>query len=1047
MKWSRNRRFRVAATAAGALLAVVVSIGSVRPLLHIAPLLFKPGQGFDRWIENVTSGSDVEKALYRLMQLPGGDVLFRRAPRETVPALTELQQSQKAADLYSLRALEEEQALDFAAAERDWKAWAAGADDRTGAHLDLADFYERRLQPQPELAALEFSGDAPSDPRERWTAAEAQRSWRAFERAVQVIDRYALPRAESARIYAGWIKRYPKEPSLYARQFAFFLDGKDFSAAAALIPAYRTAFPEDHVFPVKAEADLAVRRGQPKDGLAVYEARFEPLWPAELIKSYFALVLSSHNQRAFSDALRARLAADPDDRKDAARLFYLYQQQGQLDSAKAVLTKFRESKESRGAHWTSDELDTLEKLFEAIQDFPEAARYAYALAADRSATDSERIGVIALARILLTAPEQPLRVGAGNLALYQNIATMDRGPGYLNGILSLFLNTQGPANEYATEDQLAVPYFHRARAAELLTQIDQRFAGDPARPLLHSGLMEAYSVYGEDQSVIHEGTSILAQFPHFPGRVRVALRLADAYERTRQVDKEFALYQDLLKELATQADGVPLGAAGDTYSKPIASDAPLPTPALPTRAAAKEVTTDESENTGPGAVEETTPAKAQPGARSAEYAQVLDRYLARLVSLHRLPEALSVLRGELDRNPQDPGLYERLADFLQQNALDSHQEEVFQRAIQQFQDTGWYAKLARFYLRQRRNADYSALMHKVAAIFSGTELEEFLQQARAPDQSLAFQVDLYANQRFPHDLRFVERLIPQYLRDGNLAALEKLLWQHWYESPDLRERLFELLSRTHRLDSELATLRQQAPEIDQADWTRLAGRNPAAERFWLEACVWQSHYEQGVDAANALADAYPADATLGEQASSLYRSLAYFHAEDTDKAVAIQKRLLENNPGNLDTLARIGDIYADRERFADAAPYWIRMAEVHPGEPNGYLQSATVFWDYFDFASAQSQLDKARARLNQPTLFGYQEGAIAESRGDLPAAVRAYTASAIADPPSSESRDRLLSLARRPALRAQVEQGTADLLKQPAPSANAIQLRADILES
>ena len=1048
MKWSRDRTMRFAATSASALAVACVVIGAAGPRLHVSPLLFIPGHGYGRWTENIPSGSDIEKSLYRLMDLPGGSILFRRTPQEAVPALTELQKSQNTAALYSLRALEEEQALDFHAAERDWKLWADGAEDRSGAHLDLADFYERRLQPQPELAALQIVGSTPLDPRERWTASEDQRSWQAFERALKVVDEYALPRSESTRIYADWIARYPQEPSLYTRHFAFFLDEKDFASAAALIPQYRAAFPDDQVFPVKAEADLAVRRGQPKDGLAVYDAHFEPIWPAELIKSYFALVLSSHNVRAFGDDLRARLAANPDDLRTAALLFYLHQQQGQLDSAKAVLTGFRESKESRGAKWTPGELGTLEKLFEAMQDFPEAARYAYALAAEPSSPESERDGIIALTRVLLTAPEQPLRVGAGNLALYRNIATMDRGPGYLNGILSLFLNTQGPENQYATEDQLAVPYFHRARAAELLARIDKDYPDAPERPQLHTSLMEAYAAYGEDASVIREGAAILTQFPHYPGRVHVAMELADAYERTHQADKEFALYQDLLKELAAQADGVPLGVPESKYSKPVvtgASHADYVLPAAPSsNAAPDEQAATTSADSGPPT--------SQVGVRSQEYSQVLDRYLARLVSLQRLPDALAVLRAELDRNPQDPGLYERLADFLQQNTLDAHEEEVFQRAIQQFQDAGWYAKLARFYLRQRRNADYSALMHKVADIFSGIELEQFLNKAPAPNASLALQVNLYASQRFPHDLRFVEHLIPQYVHDGNQAALEKLLWEHWYESPDLRQRLFELLSRTNRLESTMAALRQQSPEIDKADWTGLSQRNPAAERFWLEACLWQSHFEQGTDAADALATAYPADTTLGEQASSLYRSLAYFHPEDTDKAVAIQKHLLDAHPGNLDTLARIGDIYADRERFAEASPYWVRMAEVHPGEADGYLQSATVFWDYFDFTSAQSQLDKARTRLKQPALFGYQVGAIAESRGDLPAAVRAYTASAIADNPSAESRDRLLALARRStvhtaAVRDQLEQATAGLLQNAAPSPNAIQLRAGILEA
>ena len=1054
MKWfhdllaslaSFGRRPRLLLSAVGGALAVCLCAAAVTPGAPIDALLFRPGQGFERWIENVASGTEIEKALFRGMQLPGGEVLFRRAPNEAVPALTSLQQQQKAAALYSLRALEEEQKLDFTAAEGDWKRWADEADDRVGAHLDLADFYERRLNPQAEVAALEYAGSAPPEVRERWASAAAQRSWKAWGRALKIVDEYALPHSESARIYVEWIKRYPQESTVYARQFAFLLAEKDFPGATAAIERYRSAFPQDRVFPVKAEADLAVRRGEPKDGLAVYDARFEPLWPADLIKSYFSLVLESHNQRAFGNAIRGRLAADPDDLKNAARLFYLEQQQGQLDSAKAVLAHYREGKEARGAQWSAEELSTLEELFESVQDFREAARYAYALASDHSSPGSEHRGVVALARILLTAPEQPLRVGAGNLALYKNIATMDRGPGYLNGILSLFLNSASPSSEYASEDQLAGPYFHRARAAELLKQIDQRFPDEPARAQLHASLMEAYAVYGEDQSVIREGTDILAQYPKFSGRVPVALGLADAYERTHQVDKEFALYQDLLKELSAKADGVPLGITSDLYTKPV--DGELSPVVVAASNGGGESASSENGN---------APATQPAGVRSVQYNEVLNRYLARLVALQRLPDALQVLRGELDRNPQDPGLYDKLASFLEQNKLDAHEEEVFERATQQFQETGWYAKLARFYVRQRRNVDYSALMHKVAGIFSGTDLEQFLAQAPAPDQSLGLEVSLYAHQRFPHDLRFVEQLLSEYRRTHNDAAIEKLLWEHWWESPGLRDQLFEVLSRSHRLDAEVAVLRQQSPEIGKGDWSALASRNPAAELLWLEACVWQSHYEQGVGAADALAAAYPADAGVGEQASSLYRSLAYFHPEDTDKAVAIEKRLLDAEPGNLDTLARIGDIYAERERYAAAEPYWIRMAEVHPGESNGYLQSATIFWDYFDFASAQTQLEKGRARLHQPAVFGYEEGAIAESRSDLPGAVRAYlvstTAGQAADQGSieastAESRDRLLALARRSALRAVVEKGTEGLLKQAFPSANAIQLRAGILEA
>ncbi len=976
-------------------------------------LLLGAGNGLARWLENAEAGSGVEKALYRLMKLPGGEALYRRSPRETRPELTTLiNNSQKSAALYSLRAMEDEQALDFAAAEKDWKTWAEKADDKAAANLDLADFYERRLKPQEELAALEAVGQAASSARERWTTAESQQAWKAWQRTFTVVDRYALGRAAAAREYAGWERRYPQQQAVYERELAFDLEGKDFAGATALIARYRKAFPGDALFPVRAEADVAAGRGSAKDGLAVFDRSFEPLWPAELVKSYYALLESGHQTLKVRDALRARLAAAPDGGgdalKDAARLFYIFQQQGQMEAAKAVLAGYRERKDERGAAWSADELYTLGRLLEQVQDFPEAARYYYALAAKTQAADANLKGLAGLARILLAAPEQPLRLGAGNLALYKSIATMDRGPGYLNGILSLFFNSQQPGSEYSTEDQLAVPYFHRAKAAELVAEIDKRFPNAPERAELHAKLMDAYAAYGENDAVIREGTLFLAAFPADARRVEVALEVGDVYSRTNQAEKEFALYKDLLKELAAKADGVPLG-----------------------------------ETQGGG--------QAAGTARSAAYAQVLDRYLSRLVAMKRLPDALELLRGELDRNPQDPGLYEKLANFLEQNRLNAQEEEVYQRAIAQFQDSsaGWYGKLARFYLRQKRNADYSALSRKVTGIFFGTELETYLSQAPAPDSSLALEVNRYAHDSFPHDLTFVRNLLAQYRNGVNTQpeAAEKLLWEHWAESPDLRDQLFELLSSSGRLDAQLAALRQQAPEIDKADWTGLAQSNPAAERFWLESCLWQSRFEETVGPADALAAEFPADEALGRQASSLYRSLAYFHPEDTDKAVAIEKRLLSARPDDLETMARIGDIYADRGRMAEAAPYFTRMAEAHPGDADGYLQSATVFWDYFDFASASEQMRKARERLAQPALFGYQAGAIEESQGNMPGAIQEYVASSLGDKPSEESRERLLELARRPEWRAAVETETAGLLKQAAPTSAAIELRIDVLDA
>ena len=112
-----------------------------------------------------------------------------------------------------------------------------------------------------------------------------------------------------------------------------------------------------------------------------------------------------------------------------------------------VLLEYRIAKESAEQAWTANELETLAQLFERLPDVNEAARLYYALysvAARRAAAHAER-ALYGLANLLLTAPDQPIQFGSGDLSFYKDIATVDPSPGFLNGILSLVLNWTGAA--------------------------------------------------------------------------------------------------------------------------------------------------------------------------------------------------------------------------------------------------------------------------------------------------------------------------------------------------------------------------------------------------------------------------------------------------------------------------------------------------------------------------------------------------------------------------------------------------------------------------
>ena len=186
--------------------------------------------------------------------------------------------------------------------------------------------------------------------------------------------------------------------------------------------------------------------------------------------------------------------------------------------------------------------------------------------------------------------------------------------------------------------------------------------------------------------------------------------------------EEFALYDQLLRELAAKASGVPVGA---------------------------------------------TPASA----RSAAYTQVLDKYLSRLAELNRPLDALRVYRTEIDRNPNDPGLYERLAAFLEQNGTAREVEEVYTKAIGKFADRSWYHKLARWYLRKKEYSALEKISRDVIAAFSGTELEGYfgdIVSQTHPDAALYRQLNRYAHARFPEDLVFVHNLLGAYAAPGNI---------------------------------------------------------------------------------------------------------------------------------------------------------------------------------------------------------------------------------------------------------------------------------------
>ncbi len=449
---------------------------------------------------------------------------------------------------------------------------------------------------------------------------------------------------------------------------------------------------------------------------------------------------------------------------------------------------------------------------------------------------------------------------------------------------------------------------------------ETRFPNSPRRAGLNATLVATYAAYGASDAVIDRGRRFLAAFPDAPERIAVALAMADAFAKKEQVAEEFAAYDRLLQELALRADRVPLG------------DGTLQTEAGEPRRPA--------------------------GPRSQEYGRVLDRYIARLVSRRQLPDALAVYRREIQRNPDDPGLYAATAQFLEQNTLTAEVEQVYRLAIQQFQDRSWHHRLARWYLRRNRTAAFETLTRDVTRTFEGTDLARYFQavvgRGSAVNAQLFVQLNLYAHERFPHHLIFVKNLLSAYATKETFdpAAGEALLRRHWFEDEALATAFFGMLSRTNRLDAEIAAMRGVSAAASAANWSLLAKEHPLAARFLAEADIWRSRFESATPVIDALAAEFPADVELNQRTGSLHRSLSYADARETDAAARTVNLLYRYDPRSRATLTTLGEIHADREQYDRARAHWDRLPDIEPGNPAGYLEAATVFWDYYQFDDA-----------------------------------------------------------------------------------------------
>jgi tetratricopeptide (TPR) repeat protein len=829
---------------------------------------------------------------------------------------------------------------DFTAAEKDLTTYVQKATDKGEAYSKLEKFYADRLRFDDQLTALQQHAAALTVKKQDVT--DNQGRYALYKKISEHISHYRLS-ADPSQPYLSAIRDYPDQLQPYL-DYINYLKINDHKAALEAVEKIKSSFPDATGTYLLTKASLL----SDDEAFDLLNESFDPLWDEKLIRAFDSHLIATGHKRDYLNVLKEKLQKNPLDADAATRLFHVYHLSGNLMEAQNALNDFRLLKEQKvrekQTSWSAKELLWMAKLNQKLLNYNEAARYYYALFSllgyKTSTNLSADTALKGLFDILLAAEERPIQLSSGSLDYYKDIASMDQNPGVLNGILSLILNRTDPAGNLQVQQDKAIGYFNRAEALRLVRYTQKLYPKSTYLPAMYRDSLKIFEKYGMDQLIVEAGEEFFHNFPTTPEILDVGVAVTDAYSRLKNHEKEWQTYQFLLP---IAADREPAGSLLGKQQKP-----------EPDSESGQDQQTKQSQ---------------------VNYQLLLNRYIASLTSEKNYLEVVRLYKQEIVRHPDEESLYANFATYLTQNQLFDEEKNLYQQAIDRFQGRGWYEKLARWYLRNKRESEYQLLSQKVMDIFKGTEIEIYLQGTLGGSKSLRFALNLFAHQKFPLNLKFVHNLLDYYSSERQWNDWEALSAEYYFLDDSIREGYLRELSSRNRLQA----------SADSSDAIHI--------RFSGDVKVWQSHFEEAAVDYKQLEKIYPSDAEINTRLADIQRSLGVQDVQNYFDSAKIREHLASLNPGDSALWTTAGETLADIERYDDSRKYWNEILTIDPYNSDRYIEVATIYWDYYLFDDALSTIAKIRTLQKQDSLFAYEAGAIYESKRDYPKAIDEYAKS------------------------------------------------------
>jgi len=991
----------------------------------------------------------IESALYTRVEFFGAQALVPYPTGEARNRLAAVQAKYPTDPTIELKLsqLDEKLGRD-AEATAEMRAYVDHEPDKQKAMETMAGFFGRRAQFNEQAETLE---------RLMQTGSQEQRV-EVFRRLIDLAQTHLLTKYLAPAFYEQTLAQNPAAFEIIEQYLEKLVDERSYQEALKLVRQYRDRFPDRRAFLIEKEATILDEMGQPKKAEDVYARAFDPFWPSELTESYYEFLKDHDRFRAYGQELRTAFRRDQTNFDVAVRLLhyskYAYQQTPE------VFVQLEKARAARKIGWKQDELITITRLLIADDYADAASRFLYTLYLQGEMKPGSELRakvLYQLFELLSDAKQKRLSLTRGDLKFYQDVATADPNPGLLGGILSLVLSDTNPTEKFELEEARATSYFNRAAAYRIFTAYKQENPTAPELAQMYLDIVRLYTATKETGVAAETLAEFEGRYADAPQYPEVALKLADSYVATDKFTEERALYQRLLDYLGKhRRKGTPLvpssakpqtgsNSAGEiailtvdsepTTIKPsLVSYPPWSNAGITISATGNDDDFDYSEQrhvysdfldtSERERGSEDTATQVDDEWSTVDYATVLARYVASLNKENRSQDILALYAAEIKKYGDEQGLYEQMLQWLGQTNMAEEQLRVYQETLKKFPTTMWRDRLARWFLRQKRSQEFETFSRDLIAKLNDEEAESYLRKfvdSGANANASTFDANLYralyvlAHERFPHNLSFVKGLMRFYSEHKEWGQWRALVAEYYFESREIRDQFLSHLASRGELRAHFDRARAAGDQTASAVTTLLPYK-----LFHADAAVWLSNYEDAIAAYRELNQLYPNTPEFAERLISFTRSFGQHDRGLLKESGDAAQALADAVPAAADYRTRAGEIQAELGDYTQARTEWEKLIALGRGAPETYYDTATIYWDYFQYDDALRTITELRRQTRDENRYAFQVGVILEGKHQLRDALTEYIkALADSDPDSeratdiSRARKRLVTLSKR----------------------------------